>query len=107
MFQACYATLPRQLPLKFALPGAERQDSVYNGFQVIDAAAELVAIHDSARPLIAPKDAVQCFLDALKVWWAQGRRPGPLAQHPQRCQQQPPPCSWLVMCSLGCCPPPV
>ena len=34
VFQACYARLPRKLPLKFALPGAERQDSVYNGFQV-------------------------------------------------------------------------
>ncbi len=34
MFEACYAHLPRQVPLKFARPGAERQDSVYSGFQV-------------------------------------------------------------------------
>ncbi|GAB4815047.1 hypothetical protein N2152v2_002093 [Parachlorella kessleri] len=67
VFQACYARLSRKLPLKFALPGAERQDSVYNGFQEIDASAELVAIHDSARPLVTATDTLQCFEDALEV----------------------------------------
>lgn len=43
-------------PVKYALPGAERQDSVRNGFQEIHADAALVAIHDSARPLIAVDD---------------------------------------------------
>jgi hypothetical protein len=41
VFQQCYNRLPRKLPLKFALPGAERQDSVFNGFQQIDAAAQV------------------------------------------------------------------
>lgn len=67
VFQSCYARLPRQLPLKFASPGAERQDSVFNGFQQIDAAAQLVAIHDSARPLVTPADTLLCFRDALEV----------------------------------------
>jgi 2-C-methyl-D-erythritol 4-phosphate cytidylyltransferase len=41
IFERCYARLPRKLPLKFAAPGAERQDSVFNGFQRIDAAAQV------------------------------------------------------------------
>lgn len=42
--------------LKFALPGKERQDSVKNGFLEVDSNSQLVAIHDSARPLIAVDD---------------------------------------------------
>ena len=34
VFQEYYRLLPEKPPLKFAQPGAERQDSVYNGFQV-------------------------------------------------------------------------
>jgi len=51
-------------PLKFARPGKERQDSCYNGFQESSSEASLVAIHDSARPLLKPGDAVACFEDA-------------------------------------------
>jgi len=46
------AALPRQLPLHFALPGKERQDSVESGLRAISPDAALVAIHDSARPLV-------------------------------------------------------
>ncbi|KAL4444326.1 hypothetical protein ABPG75_012063 [Micractinium tetrahymenae] len=67
VFQTCYARLARKVPLKFAAPGAERQDSVFNGSQEIDAAAELVAVHDSARPLVTAADALQCFQDAWEV----------------------------------------
>ncbi|KAI7841727.1 hypothetical protein COHA_004593 [Chlorella ohadii] len=67
VFETCYARLPRKLPLKFAAPGAERQDSVYNGFQAIDASAQLVAIHDSARPLVTAADTLACCLDAWQV----------------------------------------
>lgn len=37
-------------PVAFALPGARRQDSVYNGFQMVS--NEWVCIHDAARPFI-------------------------------------------------------
>jgi len=37
--------------------GKERQDSVFNGLQAIDAAAALVAVHDSARPLVTKQGA--------------------------------------------------
>ncbi|KAF5197931.1 2-C-methyl-D-erythritol 4-phosphate cytidylyltransferase [Thalictrum thalictroides] len=42
--------------LKFALPGKDRQDSVFNGFQTIDAKSELVCIHYSAWPLLSTAD---------------------------------------------------
>lgn len=37
-------------PVAFALPGARRQDSVFNGFQIVS--NDLVCVHDSARPFI-------------------------------------------------------
>eukprot|EP00268_Persea_americana_P009193 TRINITY_DN13650_c1_g1_i3.p1 TRINITY_DN13650_c1_g1~~TRINITY_DN13650_c1_g1_i3.p1 ORF type:complete len:322 (+),score=72.37 TRINITY_DN13650_c1_g1_i3:142-1107(+) len=51
--------------LKFALPGKERQDSVFNGFQEIDASSELVCIHDSARPLVLSGDIEKVLKDGL------------------------------------------
>lgn len=50
------ATKAINLVIKFALPGAERQDSVRNGFQETAEDAAFVAIHDSARPLITVDD---------------------------------------------------
>ncbi|KAK1300047.1 hypothetical protein QJS10_CPB13g01072 [Acorus calamus] len=49
--------------LKFALPGKERQDSVFNGFQEIDGSSELVCIHDSARPLVTSRDVEKVLKD--------------------------------------------
>ncbi len=60
------AKLSRALPLKFALPGKERQDSVFNGLQAIATSAALVAVHDSARPLVTRKGARA----ALYAWRA-------------------------------------
>jgi 2-C-methyl-D-erythritol 4-phosphate cytidylyltransferase / 2-C-methyl-D-erythritol 2,4-cyclodiphosphate synthase len=37
-------------PVRVVAGGARRQDSVQNAFNVIDAAAELVVVHDAARP---------------------------------------------------------
>ncbi|XP_058752847.1 2-C-methyl-D-erythritol 4-phosphate cytidylyltransferase, chloroplastic-like [Vicia villosa] len=54
-----------QAELKFALPGKERQDSVYNGFQVIDSNSQLVCVHDSARPLVLQGDVKKVFKDGL------------------------------------------
>ncbi|XP_031490281.1 2-C-methyl-D-erythritol 4-phosphate cytidylyltransferase, chloroplastic isoform X2 [Nymphaea colorata] len=45
-----------QVEIKFAFPGKERQDSVFNGLQEIDGTSKLVCIHDSARPLVNSKD---------------------------------------------------
>ncbi|KAK6945656.1 Cytidylyltransferase IspD/TarI [Dillenia turbinata] len=54
--------------LKFALPGKERQDSVYNGLQETDEHSELVCIHDSARPLVTSGDVEK----VLKDGWLNG-----------------------------------
>ena len=48
-------------PVVFALPGKERQDSVFNGLSAVREGAALAAIHDSARPLVDLKDAARCF----------------------------------------------
>ncbi|XP_065849810.1 2-C-methyl-D-erythritol 4-phosphate cytidylyltransferase, chloroplastic-like [Euphorbia lathyris] len=52
------------IDLKFALPGKERQDSVYSGLQAIDLNSELVCIHDSARPLVTSADVQKVLKDA-------------------------------------------
>lgn len=39
-------------PVRFATPGKERHDSVYNGLQAISERAEWVTVHDSVRPFI-------------------------------------------------------
>ncbi|WCJ41957.1 2-C-methyl-D-erythritol 4-phosphate cytidylyltransferase chloroplastic [Euphorbia peplus] len=54
------------IDLKFALPGKERQDSVYSGLQAIDLNSELVCIHDSARPLVTSADVQKVMNDAWK-----------------------------------------
>lgn len=53
--------------LKFALPGKERQDSVYNGLQAVDSNSELVCIHDSARPLVSSEDILKVLQDGLRI----------------------------------------
>lgn len=54
-----------QPDLKFALPGKERQDSVYNGLQAVDSNSELVCVHDSARPLVLQEDVKKVLKDGL------------------------------------------
>ncbi len=38
---------------------------MFNGFSAIRADAALVAIHDSARPLVTAEQAAACFADGL------------------------------------------
>lgn len=40
-------------PLRIVQGGARRQDSVANGFDAVDASAEVVLIHDAARPFVS------------------------------------------------------
>ena len=54
-FQEIAATLSLTKPYRFAVGGAERQDSVWNGLQALSAQAEIVAIHDGARPCVSPE----------------------------------------------------
>lgn len=54
------------IPVKFAIPGKERQDSVFSGLQEVREEAVLVAVHDSARPLVTEKDTRKVINDALE-----------------------------------------
>jgi 2-C-methyl-D-erythritol 4-phosphate cytidylyltransferase len=49
-FEAIAAKAGFRKPFRFAAGGAERQDSVWNGLEALGAGAEIVAIHDGARP---------------------------------------------------------
>nr|QEV81819.1 2-C-methyl-D-erythritol 4-phosphate cytidylyltransferase [Prunella vulgaris] len=53
--------------VKFALPGKERQDSVYSGLEAIDVNSELVCIHDSARPLVLTSDITMVLKDGKRI----------------------------------------
>jgi len=52
--------------IKLAAPGKERQDSVSNGLDAVPADCTLVAIHDSARPLVLLDDVHQCLADGAE-----------------------------------------
>ncbi|MBQ3865604.1 MAG: 2-C-methyl-D-erythritol 4-phosphate cytidylyltransferase, partial [Clostridia bacterium] len=53
-------------PLKIVHGGKTRQESVQNGFLAIDPKADLVAIHDGARPLITPEAISLVLRDAIR-----------------------------------------
>ena len=46
---------PTTRPVLIAGGGARRQDSVANAFAVVDPSAEVVLIHDAARPFVTPQ----------------------------------------------------
>jgi 2-C-methyl-D-erythritol 4-phosphate cytidylyltransferase/2-C-methyl-D-erythritol 2,4-cyclodiphosphate synthase len=41
--------------VRIAVGGVRRQDSVANGFDMVDAATDVVLIHDAARPFVTPE----------------------------------------------------
>ncbi len=55
--------------LKLVGGGATRQESVGNGLKAISAEAELVAVHDAARPLATP-GLLFMLLDSAALWGA-------------------------------------
>lgn len=61
-FQESFQSTSKK-PVLFALPGARRQDSVYNGLQV--STHSLICVHDAARPFI-DKELVLRVLEAGK-----------------------------------------
>jgi len=67
IFEERFPGLAKKVAIKWALPGAERQDSVANGLAEVSPAAAIVAVHDSARPLVAPTDAARCMRDGAAV----------------------------------------
>lgn len=68
LFEEAVADLPGPVPpIAWATPGAERQDSVCNGLNVVSPTATLVAVHDSARPVVNPADVRRCLADGAAV----------------------------------------
>mmetsp|Transcript_17948 Transcript_17948/g.18015 ORF Transcript_17948/g.18015 Transcript_17948/m.18015 type:complete len:269 (+) Transcript_17948:84-890(+) len=49
----------------WADPGKERQDSVFNGLTQVPTTCDLVAVHDSARPLVTEKEVNDVVRDGL------------------------------------------
>ena len=54
-------------PFQFAVGGAERQDSVWNGLLKVASETEFVAIQDGARPCTTPKIIADCLTAARQV----------------------------------------
>lgn len=52
------------IKLRFADPGKERQDSVYNGLCAVADGASLACIHDAARPLVTAQNVRDVLQDA-------------------------------------------
>ncbi|PXF46698.1 2-C-methyl-D-erythritol 4-phosphate cytidylyltransferase, chloroplastic [Gracilariopsis chorda] len=52
--------------LAFADPGNERQDSVYNGLCAVSEGANLVCVHDSARPLVSEENIRDVLRDGAE-----------------------------------------
>ncbi len=55
--------------------GAERHFSVWAGIQACSPAAEIIAVHDGARPLISPGQISQCIASAREKGAAACARP--------------------------------
>lgn len=58
-------TAPSHITLKWAPPGELRQDSVFNALQCISKDAELLCVHDSARPLLSQEDLLRVIKAAF------------------------------------------
>src|SRR5438132_10411125 len=76
--QPAFAELAEQFhfkkPYRLVVGGRERQDSVWNGLQALDAGAEVVAIQDGARPCTTEKliaDTIQAAHETVAAVAAQ------------------------------------
>lgn len=53
-------------PVRRVPGGADRQDSVAAGLAALSESADLVAVHDGARPLVSPADIDRCVAAAAE-----------------------------------------
>lgn len=51
--------------VSFALPGKERQDSVFNGLQACNSSSNYILVHDSARPFIEKRFVISAIETAF------------------------------------------
>lgn len=52
-------------PIKFALPGKRRQDSMTNGLALCSPNTDFICVHDTARPFIQKKELLALFEAAV------------------------------------------
>jgi len=62
-------------PVSLCAGGAERHLSVHEGLKNLSPQAEIVAVHDGARPLITPEQITRCIEKAREVKAAACARP--------------------------------
>lgn len=66
-YQELFASY-QEVPILFASPGKERQDSVFSGLQKLSH-QEFVCVHDGARPFVH-KDNLHAVIEKGKTWGA-------------------------------------
>ena len=66
-FRAVAKFIGATTPFKLVPGGKERQDSVLNGILATDTSAELVAIHDGARPCVSEVIISECLSKASQM----------------------------------------
>jgi len=74
-FEALAARFKFQKPFRIVLGGKERQDSVWNGLEALPAEADLVAIHDAARPCVSEELIAATFKRADETGAAVAAQP--------------------------------
>lgn len=63
------AMIPGLKPVKVVAGGSERQYSVWNGLKQASPEAEIVLVHDAARPLV-PKETIEAVIAAARQYGA-------------------------------------
>lgn len=53
-------------PWQLVIGGSERQESVYKGLTVVQGSAEIVVVHDAARPLVSVPILKACIFEAKR-----------------------------------------
>lgn len=53
--EAVVRALKPSIPVKYAIGGAEREDSVYNGLLLTAEDCDIVMVHDGSRPMAGPE----------------------------------------------------
>jgi 2-C-methyl-D-erythritol 4-phosphate cytidylyltransferase len=65
-YKALFASYECKAKIVFALPGKERQDSVFSGLCKLSPSTKHVCIHDGARPLLLEKDLLAVIAEGQK-----------------------------------------
>ncbi len=62
-----FKNLLKDYPVRFALPGNRRQDSLYHGFLASNPSTNWICVHDAARPFITKEQVLRLFKEGSKI----------------------------------------